>query len=136
MPAGAEPTGLTFTPDHKFGFFSVQHPDSTISTDIDATGNTIDYKGKSTTVVIALKNNLGIEGSLGTIDNKAAENTVTSSSEPNFGNRKNQFCKRLERYYSNSLQFRRKDRLYEEVQWSQQKFWILTSHNNWKDPVF
>lgn len=85
MPAGAEPTGLTFTPDHKFGFFSVQHPDSTISTDIDATGNTIDYKGKSATVVIALKSNLGIEGSLGTIDNKVAENTVTVAPNPTSG---------------------------------------------------
>ncbi|MPS64579.1 MAG: twin-arginine translocation pathway signal protein [Chryseobacterium sp.] len=66
MPAGSEPTGLTFTPDHKFGFFSIQHPDSTISTDIDATGNTINYIGKSATIVVALKNNLGTAGSLGT----------------------------------------------------------------------
>ena len=85
MPAGAEPTGLTFTPDHKFGFFSVQHPDSTISTDVDATGNTINYKGKSATVVIALKNNLGIEGSLGTIENTIAENTVTVAPNPTSG---------------------------------------------------
>lgn len=85
MPAGSEPTGLTFTPDHKFGFFSIQHPDSTISTDVDATGNTIDYRGKSATVVIALKNNLGIEGSLGTIDSKVAENTVTVAPNPTSG---------------------------------------------------
>ncbi|WP_312509881.1 alkaline phosphatase PhoX [Chryseobacterium culicis] len=85
MPAGAEPTGLTFTPDHKFGFFSIQHPDSTISTDVDATGNTIDYKGKSATIVIALKNNLGIEGTLGTIENNAAENTVTVAPNPTSG---------------------------------------------------
>ncbi|RLJ32317.1 hypothetical protein CLU97_1769 [Chryseobacterium sp. 7] len=85
MPSGAEPTGLTFTPDHKFGFFSIQHPDSTISTDVDATGNTIDYKGKSATIVIALKNNLGIEGSLGTIENNTAENTVTVAPNPTSG---------------------------------------------------
>lgn len=85
MPAGAEPTGLTFTPDHKFGFFSIQHPDSTISTDIDATGNTIDYKGKSATIVIALKNNLGTEGTLGTIDTKIEENTVTVAPNPTSG---------------------------------------------------
>ncbi|WP_336717225.1 PhoX family protein [Chryseobacterium mucoviscidosis] len=84
MPAGSEPTGLTFTPDHKFGFFSVQHPDSTISTDIDATGNTIDYRGKSATVVIALKNNLGTTGSLGTIDAQT-ENTVTVTPNPTSG---------------------------------------------------
>jgi secreted PhoX family phosphatase len=85
MPAGAEPTGLTFTPDHKFGFFSIQHPDSTISTDVDATGNTINYKGKSATIVIALKNNLGTEGTLGTIDSKTAENTVTVAPNPTSG---------------------------------------------------
>nr|WP_315027791.1 alkaline phosphatase PhoX [uncultured Chryseobacterium sp.] len=85
MPAGAEPTGLTFTPDHKFGFFSVQHPSSTISTDVDATGNAIDYRGKSATVVIALKSNLGIEGSLGTIDSKTSENTVTVAPNPTSG---------------------------------------------------
>ncbi|MFS4470147.1 alkaline phosphatase PhoX [Chryseobacterium sp. T20] len=85
MPAGSEPTGLTFTPDHKFGFFSIQHPDSTISTDVDATGNTIDYRGKSATIVIALKNNLGTEGTLGTIDTKTAENTVTVAPNPTSG---------------------------------------------------
>ncbi|MDR4892464.1 MULTISPECIES: alkaline phosphatase PhoX [unclassified Chryseobacterium] len=85
MPAGSEPTGLTFTPDHKFGFFSIQHPDSTISTDVDATGNTIDYKGKSATIVIALKSNLGIEGTLGTIDSKIEENTVTVAPNPTSG---------------------------------------------------
>jgi len=84
MPAGSEPTGLTFTPDHKFGFFSVQHPDSTISTDVDATGNTIDYRGKSATVVIALKNNLGTTGTLGTIDTHT-ENTVTVAPNPTSG---------------------------------------------------
>ena len=85
MPAGSEPTGLTFTPDHKFGFFSIQHPDSTISTDVDATGNTIDYRGKSATIVIALKNNLGTEGTLGTIDTKTAENTVIVAPNPTSG---------------------------------------------------
>ncbi|WP_449387481.1 PhoX family protein [Chryseobacterium lineare] len=84
MPAGSEPTGLTFTPDHKFGFFSIQHPDSTISTDIDATGNTVDYRGKSATIVVALKNNLGTEGTLGAIDTHA-ENTVTVAPNPTSG---------------------------------------------------
>ncbi|MEG0927416.1 MULTISPECIES: alkaline phosphatase PhoX [Chryseobacterium] len=85
MPAGSEPTGLTFTPDHKFGFFSIQHPDSTISTDVDATGNVIDYRGKSATIVIALKENLGIEGGLGTIETKNTENTVTVAPNPTSG---------------------------------------------------
>ena len=85
MPAGSEPTGLTFTPDHKFGFFSIQHPDSTISTDVDATGNTVDYRGKSATVVIALKENLGTNGSLGTIDSQTSETTVTVAPNPTSG---------------------------------------------------
>lgn len=84
MPAGSEPTGLTFTPDHKFGFFSIQHPDATISTDIDATGNTVDYRGKSATIVVALKENLGTTGSLGTID-QHVENSVTVSPNPTSG---------------------------------------------------
>ncbi|WEK70651.1 MAG: DUF839 domain-containing protein [Candidatus Chryseobacterium colombiense] len=84
MPAGSEPTGLTFTPDHKFGFFSVQHPDSTISTDIDATGNTINYIGKSATIVVALKNNLGTAGSLGTGEIHA-ETEVTVAPNPTSG---------------------------------------------------
>lgn len=84
MPAGSEPTGLTFTPDHKFGFFSIQHPDSTILTDVDATGNTIDYRGKSATIVVALKDNLGTTGSLGTIEH-VAENTVTVAPNPTSG---------------------------------------------------
>lgn len=84
MPAGSEPTGLTFTPDHKFGFFSVQHPDSSISTDIDATGNTIDYKGKSATMIIALKEFLGTTGSLGTSE-AISETEVTVSPNPTSG---------------------------------------------------
>jgi len=84
MPAGSEPTGLTFTPDHKFGFFSIQHPDSTISTDIDATGNTINYIGKSATIVVALKNNLGTAGSLGTGETHA-ETAVTVAPNPTSG---------------------------------------------------
>ncbi len=84
MPAGSEPTGLTFTPDHKFGFFSVQHPSSTISTDVDATGNTIDYKGKSATMVIALKQFLGANDVLGTTET-IKETEVTVSPNPTAG---------------------------------------------------
>lgn len=85
MPAGSEPTGLTFTPDHKFGFFSIQHPDSTISTDVDATGNTIDYRGKSATIVVALKANLGTDSTLGTIENNVTENTISIAPNPTSG---------------------------------------------------
>ncbi|WP_264524410.1 T9SS type A sorting domain-containing protein [Flavobacterium sp. N502536] len=83
MPAGSEPTGLTFTPDHKFGFFSIQHPGSGIDKDVDATGNTIDYRGKSATIVIALKQNLGVDNSLGVIDHN--QNEIVVSPNPTSG---------------------------------------------------
>jgi len=86
MPAGSEPTGLTFTPDKKFGFFSIQHPSGTIDTDVDATGNTIDYKGKSATVVVALSQFLGTSGSLGTGETEAVKETeVTVAPNPTSG---------------------------------------------------
>ncbi len=84
MPAGSEPTGLTFTPDHKFGFFSIQHPNSTIDTDIDATGNVIDYKGKSATIVVALQQFLGTSAVLGTTE-VVKETEVTVSPNPTSG---------------------------------------------------
>ena len=61
MPAGAEPTGLTFTPDYKYGFFSIQHPSG--SNDIpqqDATFNDVIFNA-SATVVFALSENLGAQ---------------------------------------------------------------------------
>lgn len=84
MPAGSEPTGLTFTPDKKFGFFSIQHPNSTISTDVDATGNTIDYRGKSATIIVALQQFLGTSGTLGTVE-VVNENDVTVAPNPTSG---------------------------------------------------
>nr|WP_314490537.1 alkaline phosphatase PhoX [uncultured Chryseobacterium sp.] len=84
MPAGSEPTGLTFTPDHKFGFFSVQHPSSNIALDVDATGNTINYKGKSATMVIALQQFLGADSVLGTTET-VKETEVTVSPNPTSG---------------------------------------------------
>ncbi|MCG9792576.1 alkaline phosphatase PhoX [Flavobacterium algicola] len=84
MPIGSEPTGLTFTPDHKFGFFSIQHPSASIATDTDASGKVIDYKGKSATMVIALKQNLGKDTNLGIIDNKI-ENEVIVNPNPTTG---------------------------------------------------
>lgn len=59
-PTGAEPTGLTFTPDNKYGFYSIQHPSGTNGTQTDATGNDVSFNG-SATVVFALEDNLGAE---------------------------------------------------------------------------
>ncbi len=60
MPAGSEPTGLTFTPDYKYGFFSIQHPNGNNASQKDATFNNITINASST-VVFSLNENLGIQ---------------------------------------------------------------------------
>lgn len=56
-PSGSEPTGMTFSPDGKFAFVSIQHPGSG-STQTDVLGNSYDWNS-STTIVIARKEFLG-----------------------------------------------------------------------------
>lgn len=50
-PTGSEPTGLTFSPDFKYGFFSIQHPSSssTIAQE-DATGQNITFNASAALV--------------------------------------------------------------------------------------
>lgn len=60
MPAGSEPTGLTFSPDYKYGFFSVQHPSGSNTPQLDATFSNITLDA-SASVVFALKENLGLQ---------------------------------------------------------------------------
>ncbi len=56
-PSGSESTGLTFTPDYKYGFISIQHPGG--NTDlIDAAGNTVRFDAGAT-IVFARKEYLG-----------------------------------------------------------------------------
>ncbi len=59
-PAGSEPTGITFTPDFKYLFMSIQHPNAANSIDFqtDAAGNVIGF-GKDIAMVISLGENLG-----------------------------------------------------------------------------
>ncbi len=58
-PAGCEPTGMTFSPDHKFMFVSMQHPSSSNTTAmIDATGTPVIFN-KESAIVIARKEFLG-----------------------------------------------------------------------------
>ncbi len=58
-PSGSEPTGITFTPDYKYLFMSIQHPNIENSANqIDAEGNTISFN-KGTVLVLALEENLG-----------------------------------------------------------------------------
>ena len=58
-PAGCEPTGMTFSPDEKFLFISMQAPDqtNTLAT-VDAAGQSVVFN-KSTALVIARKEDLG-----------------------------------------------------------------------------
>lgn len=58
-PAGCEPTGMTFSPDHKFMFVSMQHPSSANTTAMtDAAGNP-EIFNKESAIVIARKEFLG-----------------------------------------------------------------------------
>jgi len=59
-PLGSEPTGITFSPDFRFLFMSIQHPDSSNSStsQIDAAGDSINFDN-DISIVIALKGNLG-----------------------------------------------------------------------------
>ncbi|HEX8561785.1 MAG TPA: alkaline phosphatase PhoX [Flavobacterium sp.] len=60
MPAGSEPTGLTFTPDFKFGFFSVQHPSGNNAPQLDAAFNNVVFDA-SAVVVFSLAENIGVQ---------------------------------------------------------------------------
>ena len=59
-PAGAEPTGITFTPDYKFLFISFQHPTATNNSDLqmDAAGNSIGFE-KDIAIAIGVNSELG-----------------------------------------------------------------------------
>ncbi|MEY5048507.1 MAG: hypothetical protein RLZZ175_1866 [Bacteroidota bacterium] len=87
-PEGCEPTGMTFSPDHKFAFISLQNPSPTsTATTIDAAGNTIVFN-KSVTLVMARKENLG--GTLTAIDNETtvAQHQINIFPNPSEGNAK------------------------------------------------
>ena len=59
-PSGSEPTGITFSPDYRFLFMSIQHPNDTNNSTLqtDAAGNSIGFH-KDISLVIALEDNLG-----------------------------------------------------------------------------
>ncbi len=61
LPNGSEPTGITFSPDNRFMFMSIQHPhDDNEEMQEDASGEMVLFN-KATTVVVALKEHLGPE---------------------------------------------------------------------------
>lgn len=57
-PTGSEPTGITFSPDKRFLFMSIQHPSASVNTQIDASGNEVAMNASSL-LVIAKKEHLG-----------------------------------------------------------------------------
>lgn len=57
-PRGSEPTGITFSPDKRFIFMSLQHPDTTNTFQLDASGNLVKIN-KASMLVIARKELLG-----------------------------------------------------------------------------
>jgi secreted PhoX family phosphatase len=58
-PAGCEPTGMTLSPDNRYMFVSMQHPDATNATEMrDATGALVKFN-KESAIVIARKEFLG-----------------------------------------------------------------------------
>jgi hypothetical protein len=61
-PAGSEPTGLTFSPDFKYGFISLQNASGANTTQTkDAAGNNVVFN-TATTIVFARNQFLGKNG--------------------------------------------------------------------------
>ncbi len=86
-PIGSEPTGITFSPDYRFLFMSIQHPNSgnNATIQIDAAGNEVAFN-KNTTLVIKRREAvnqvwyLDADG-----DQFAHPTTITSASSPGAG---------------------------------------------------
>ena len=51
---------MTFTPDHKFAFLSIQHPSSSNQPQLDATFSNVQFNASST-IVLAKKHLLGAQ---------------------------------------------------------------------------
>ncbi|GAA4443974.1 hypothetical protein GCM10023188_45290 [Pontibacter saemangeumensis] len=73
-PFGSESTGLTFSPDFKYGFISIQHPSgANMATFTDAAGNEVQFD-RDITFVFARKQFLGKENNAAVA--QASENQV------------------------------------------------------------
>ena len=89
-PDGSEPTGMTFSPDHKYMFISIQNPSASNSTKlVDASGKELTFN-TSTMLVIARNRNLGCAPTSSLTKQAACEtytwngNTYTQSGKYNF----------------------------------------------------
>lgn len=82
IPDGSEPTGITFSPDNRFLFMSIQHPSSGNNTpQIDAAGNAITFD-ESTTLVIAQRQHLGANAFVTGLENIAFDQAPTVYPNP------------------------------------------------------
>ncbi|RDV15390.1 DUF839 domain-containing protein [Pontibacter diazotrophicus] len=75
VPIGSEATGLTFSPDFRYGFLSIQHPSTTnTQTQTDAAGTTVQFNS-SATLVFARKEYLGqsVAGTMSSTSISAAQ---------------------------------------------------------------
>ncbi len=78
-PAGCEPTGMTFSPDFRYMFVSLQHPSgSNTYVQKDAAGNDVVFN-KETAIVIAHKGYLGDSDSTVIPNNIAEQGNVQES---------------------------------------------------------
>lgn len=84
-PAGCEPTGMTFSPDYKFMFVSMQHPSAANTTGmVDATGNSVVFN-KESAIAIARKEFLGLDAPLPvSFQSFEAHRTATNQAELNW----------------------------------------------------
>lgn len=72
-PSGSESTGITFSPDGRFMFLSIQHPNTgNTAVNIDAAGNAVVFN-RSTTIVMARKEHLGAQAAIPFVDLGAAQ---------------------------------------------------------------
>ncbi len=80
FPSGSEPTGMTFTPDNRYAFVSVQHPSGAngANTQLDA-ANYEATMAQSTTVVVSRKEFLGEEAIVTSVIDEQSGATVFSA---------------------------------------------------------
>lgn len=86
-PFRSEPTGITFSPDNRFLFMSIQHPDrgNNSTTQLDAAGNEITFN-KAISLVISLETPSDFTWYLDADeDGFAATDTVLSPTNPGVG---------------------------------------------------
>lgn len=76
LPAGSEPTGATFTPDYRYMFISIQEPSTNINANVRDVAGVYRTMNKSTMMVIARKEFLGVSQLKPPVDTTDTTNSV------------------------------------------------------------